>query len=183
MCSSTKPDSGTHSIGMPRRIMVVSWTNERRAGSSRRSSFRCHTMLDLIGASWTLYDSRRFVIESLHPWTSFPAARAAVSIFVGDDLPVLHLISSVAAFRRTAWLSFTVFSARARRRFSRSAGRRAADPNPGAGAANHSLSYWAVVLPPPVALTQDPSHLSNAFKMHWNDSLPRYVMLSPSLRQ
>jgi len=32
MCSSTKPDSGAHSVGMPRRIMVVSWTNERRVG-------------------------------------------------------------------------------------------------------------------------------------------------------
>src|SRR5205823_7799788 len=64
------------------------------------------------------------------------------------------------------WLAFTASRycspswARARRRFARSADRREADPNPGAGAANHSLSYWAVVLPPPVALTQDPSHLS-----------------------
>src|SRR5206468_1599774 len=64
------------------------------------------------------------------------------------------------------WLAFTASrycspsSARARRRFARSADRREADPNPGASAANHSLSYWAVVLPPPVALTQDPSHLS-----------------------
>ncbi len=49
-------------------------------------------MLDLIGASWTLYDSRRFVIESLHPWTSFSAARAAVSIFVCDDLPIFHVM-------------------------------------------------------------------------------------------
>jgi hypothetical protein len=57
-------------------------------------------------------------------------------------------------------LSFTVFAVRGRRQFLQSAGRRAADPNPGAGAANHSLSYWAVVLPPPVALTQDPSHPS-----------------------
>jgi hypothetical protein len=32
--------SGPHSIGIPRRFMVVPWANERRVGSSRRSSFR-----------------------------------------------------------------------------------------------------------------------------------------------
>jgi hypothetical protein len=31
--------SGPHSIGMPRRFLGVPWTNERRVGISRRSSF------------------------------------------------------------------------------------------------------------------------------------------------
>ena len=32
---------------------------------------------------------------------------------VSDDFPILHVMSNVASFRRTAWLSVTVFSARA----------------------------------------------------------------------
>ena len=30
---------------------------------------------------------------------------------VSDDFPVLHVMPNVAPFRRTAWLSFTFFSA------------------------------------------------------------------------
>jgi hypothetical protein len=71
-------------------------------------------------------------------------------------------MSNVAPFRRTAWLSFTVFSARARRRFARSADRREADPNPGAGAASdlifsepvltveHEWSSWTPCNPDPL---------------------------------
>jgi Dolichyl-phosphate-mannose-protein mannosyltransferase len=53
-----------------------------------------------------------------------------------------------------------ITSERGRRRFFRSADRRAADPSPGADAANHSLMYAAVALPGPVALRRDPSRLS-----------------------
>ena len=58
---------------------------------------------------------------------------------VSDDFPIFHVMSSAGPFRRTAWLSFTVLSARAKRQSSRSAGRRVVDPSAGAGAARHSL--------------------------------------------
>jgi hypothetical protein len=48
---------------------------------------------------------------------------------VSDDFPVLHLTSSVAPFRRKAWLSITVFLARARRRAFGSADHPEADQN------------------------------------------------------
>jgi hypothetical protein len=49
------------------------------------------------------------------------------------------LSTSVAPFRRTAWLSFTVLLALTRRRFFRSAGRRGADPKTAAVSIRHSL--------------------------------------------
>src|SRR4029453_10895375 len=59
-----------------------------------------------------------------------PQHQPAFAEIVGDRLPSLHLMSSVAPFRRTAWLSFTVFSAWARRRAFGSAGRYESGPIP-----------------------------------------------------
>jgi hypothetical protein len=55
-----------------------------------------------------------------------PAPTGSAEI-VGDAFPIFHLTSSVVPFRRTAWLSFIVFSARARRRVFGSADRFGAD--------------------------------------------------------
>jgi hypothetical protein len=79
---------------------------------------------------------------------------------VSDDFPVFHLTSSVAPFRRTAWLSFTVFLALTRRRFFRSADRRGAGPRRGTVLRHHSSASpmrreHAVQFP--VAVRQAPS--------------------------
>jgi hypothetical protein len=107
--------------------------------------------------------SRKAVsFSSAHTTKGFPSPRCSSAIqivrpleSIAETQPQLHpaslrlsamisqyfmLSTSVAPFRRTAWLSFTVLSARAKRRFFRSADRRGAGPRTDAGGVRRSLA-------------------------------------------
>src|SRR5947207_11851510 len=59
----------------------------------------------------------------INRWGTAPTPTGFAEI-VSDDFPIFHVIDERGSFRKTAWLSFTVFLALTRRRFFRSADRR-----------------------------------------------------------
>jgi hypothetical protein len=84
-------------------------------GTARRESFLAATILRRRrrrpGRRWRRKGT--FSRINLRRTTPTPTGFAEI---VGDDFPILHVMSSVAPFRRTAWLNFIVLSARVRRR-------------------------------------------------------------------
>ena len=102
---------------------AVSFSSART--TKRLPSSRCASAIQIVRPSRSMAETQ----PQLQP------ALLRLSVMISQ---YLMLSTSVTPFRRTAWLSFMAFLALTRRRFARSADRRAAGPSKGAVLIDHS---------------------------------------------